>query len=77
MLIGRGDFMVFIQRPISAAFLALSLILIATQVYFWLRKRNATGEKPIPALGSIGAPAAVPVQAADWREASTKPRPPR
>jgi TctA family transporter len=40
MLIGRGDFMVFLERPISATFLALSVILIATQVYFWLRRRR-------------------------------------
>ena len=41
MLIGRGDFMVFLERPISAVFLALSVILIATQLYFWLSKRKS------------------------------------
>ena len=47
MLIGRGDFMMFLERPISATFLALSVILIATQLYFWLSKRrSATGESP-------------------------------
>jgi TctA family transporter len=34
MLIGRGDFMVFVERPICAAFLAFSVILILTQDLF-------------------------------------------
>jgi putative tricarboxylic transport membrane protein len=41
MLMARGDFMVFLERPISAVFLALSVILIATQLYFWLSKRKS------------------------------------
>jgi len=45
MLIGRGDFMIFIERPISAVFLSLSLILILAQLYFWLRRRRSAGSK--------------------------------
>jgi putative tricarboxylic transport membrane protein len=43
MLISRGDFAVFIERPISAAFIALCVLLIGLQVYVRLRgkKRNA------------------------------------
>jgi len=41
MLIGRGDFWVFIERPISAVFLALCVILIGTQLYLWLRRRKS------------------------------------
>jgi putative tricarboxylic transport membrane protein len=37
VLISRGDIAVFVQRPISAAFIALSVIVIAAQVYFALR----------------------------------------
>jgi hypothetical protein len=33
--------MVFLERPISAVFLALSVTLIATQLYFWLSKRKS------------------------------------
>jgi TctA family transporter len=37
MLISRGDLMTFIERPISAVFVALCVILISLQIYFRLR----------------------------------------
>ncbi len=37
MLISRGDLMTFIEKPISAFFLALCVILIGAQVFFRLR----------------------------------------
>jgi putative tricarboxylic transport membrane protein len=37
LLLSRGDLMVFFERPISAAFMSLSTLLILTQVFFWLR----------------------------------------
>ena len=37
MLLSHGDFRIFIERPISAAFVALCVILIAVQMYFRLR----------------------------------------
>jgi TctA family transporter len=37
MLISRGDLMTFIDRPISAFFLALCVLLIGLQVYLRLR----------------------------------------
>ena len=40
MLISRGDLGVFVERPISAFFVALSVILIAAQIYFRLRPRR-------------------------------------
>lgn len=39
MLMSRGDMAVFIERPISAAFMAVSALLVLTQLYFWLRGR--------------------------------------
>jgi len=45
MLISRGDLMTFIEKPISAFFLALCVILIGAQIYFRLRpKRSGTAE---------------------------------
>jgi hypothetical protein len=41
MLISRGDITVFVQRPISAVFVALCVILIGSQIYFRLK-----GSKP-------------------------------
>ena len=38
MLISRGDIMVFVERPISAVFIALCAILILGQLYFRLFK---------------------------------------
>ena len=40
MLISDGDLRVFIERPISASFLAISAILLGTQLYFWIKKRH-------------------------------------
>jgi putative tricarboxylic transport membrane protein len=52
LLLSRGDMLVFIQRPISAVFIAASALLIGVQLFFWLRglyrKRRAAalpGEK--------------------------------
>jgi putative tricarboxylic transport membrane protein len=39
LLLSRGDMMVFLERPISASFMAASSLLIAAQLYFWLRGR--------------------------------------
>src|SRR5262249_55946244 len=40
MLISRGDLLTFVERPISAFFVALSVLLIAVQIYIWLRGRK-------------------------------------
>jgi putative tricarboxylic transport membrane protein len=40
MLISGGDILVFLQRPISAFFLAVCALLIGTQIYFRLRARK-------------------------------------
>lgn len=43
LLLSQGDIAVFVQRPISAAFLAVAAALVAGQVYFsWRRKRIAS-----------------------------------
>ena len=41
MLVSRGDITVFVERPISAVFVALCLILIGSQIYFRLRGAKA------------------------------------
>jgi TctA family transporter len=47
MLISRGDIMVFVERPISAAFIALCVLLIALQIYVRIRpKKTAPGGRP-------------------------------
>src|ERR1700741_635037 len=38
MLISRGDFLVFVQRPITAFFLFLCAVLLSAQIYVRLRK---------------------------------------
>jgi TctA family transporter len=37
MLISRGDILVFLERPISAVFISLCVILIGGQLYFRLK----------------------------------------
>jgi putative tricarboxylic transport membrane protein len=48
MLISRGDILVFVERPISAVFVALCVILIVGQLYFRLfRKHRRTPEETV------------------------------
>jgi putative tricarboxylic transport membrane protein len=49
LLISRGDLMTFIDRPISAFFLFICLVLIGAQIYVWLRPKAAKDEKAIEA----------------------------
>src|SRR5262249_8681367 len=45
MLISRGDILVFVERPISAGFIALCTILILGKIYFRLfARKKAEGE---------------------------------
>ena len=46
LLISRGDLMTFINRPISAAFLAVCVLLIAAQIY--VRLRGSKGDVYLP-----------------------------
>ncbi len=46
LLISRGDMGVFVERPISAVFIALCVILIGTQIYMRMR----SSKNPLPAL---------------------------
>jgi putative tricarboxylic transport membrane protein len=41
MLISRGDIWVFVERPISALFLGICVLLIGTQIYVRLKGRKA------------------------------------
>jgi putative tricarboxylic transport membrane protein len=47
MLISRGDLLVFVERPISAAFIALCVILLAGQAYFYFRTRRSELAAPL------------------------------
>ena len=40
MLLSRGSLWVFVERPISAVFMFLCFLLIAVQVYFWLKRKS-------------------------------------
>ena len=44
MLLSRGDLGVFVKSPISAGFLAITVLLIATQVFFFFRHRRRAGK---------------------------------
>jgi TctA family transporter len=37
MIVSDGDFRIFVDRPISAVFVGLCILLIGLQVYFWQR----------------------------------------
>ena len=52
LLIGHGDALLFVERPISAFFLLLCVVLVGTQIYMRFRKRNglATPDTAIDAL---------------------------
>jgi TctA family transporter len=60
MLISRGDFLVFVERPISAFFLFLCLVLIVAQIYVRLRKPKVLADSNLSigevsqSLGEIG-----------------------
>ncbi len=47
MLLSRGDLAVFYHRPISAGFIAASILLIAAQVYAYLRGVRARRVAPV------------------------------
>jgi putative tricarboxylic transport membrane protein len=45
LLISRGDLMTFIERPISAFFLLICVVLLVAQVVVWLRKPKVVLEE--------------------------------
>ena len=73
LLISRGDLLVFIERPISAVFVGLCVLLIAGQIYVRLRKPKGNGVPLVPPEllaaaqsahpGTAHAPSAVTAQA--------------
>ena len=52
MLISRGDILVFIKHPISAVFVSLCVILIAVQIYLWVRRTSFTSIIKAPVIPS-------------------------
>jgi putative tricarboxylic transport membrane protein len=38
LLLSRGNLAVFIERPISAAFIGICTLLVLVQIGFWLRR---------------------------------------
>src|ERR1700716_1818384 len=69
MLISRGDLAIFVERPISAVFIAICVILIAGQIYFRLR-----GAKAGPVAVAHHAP--VGDEPSRWPEQATVPAEP-
>jgi putative tricarboxylic transport membrane protein len=57
MLIARGDITVFVTRPISAVFIGLCVLLIASQIYFRLRGSGGLTTAPAPAPTPTPTPA--------------------
>ncbi len=54
LLLSQGDLAVFVQRPISAAFLAVALTLVLGQVYLrWRRRRHPSVRTEAPAPTAI------------------------
>ena len=59
MLISRGDIAVFVERPISAVFIALCVILIGGQLYVRMRAaKKARAERKAAQALAAGSPAA-------------------
>jgi len=48
MLLSRGRLSAFVERPISGVLIGLCVLLIAGQIYFWLRRRTARRKPPLP-----------------------------
>ena len=69
MLISRGDLAIFVERPISAVFIAICVILIAGQIYFRLR-----GAKAGPVAAALHAPTGD--EPSRWPEQATVPAEP-
>ncbi len=69
MLISRGDLAIFVERPISAVFVAICVILIAGQIYFRLR-----GAKTGPVAAALHAPTGD--EPNRWPEQATAPAEP-
>jgi putative tricarboxylic transport membrane protein len=71
MLIARGDFSVFVTRPISAVFVAMCVILVGTQIYVRLRsskdaKKSGSGHTDAsPPIAPQMAPQRIPVTPAE------------
>ena len=73
LLISYGDVGIFIERPISAMFVALSVLLIAGQVYFRVRRPRsgprklsdpaAGGARPSTGLGALSGQKLAPAEA--------------
>jgi putative tricarboxylic transport membrane protein len=58
LLLSRGSLTVFLERPISAGFVAASALLIAVQLFFWLRtSRSRRRERGL----GIALPATAPM----------------
>jgi putative tricarboxylic transport membrane protein len=70
MLISRGDFSVFVTRPISAVFVGMCVILIGTQIYVRLRakgpaKHDTDHTEASPPISPQMAPQRIPVTPAE------------
>jgi TctA family transporter len=62
MLISRGDLLTFVERPISAFFVALAVLLIGVQIVVWLRGKKGGGSFGVEI--PLGASALKPMETA-------------
>ena len=69
MLIARGDITVFVQRPISAVFIGLCVLLIGSQIYVRLKGAKAELKPADENAGVTGN--ALPPQLAQQRVQAT------
>jgi TctA family transporter len=54
MLLSGGSLRVFLDRPISAAFIAISALLVIVQVVAWLRRQRLSRAPAVPDKLSVG-----------------------
>ncbi len=62
MLISRGDLLTFVERPISAFFVAMAALLIGAQIVVWLRGKKGGGSFGVEI--PLGAAALKPMETA-------------
>jgi TctA family transporter len=68
LLLSRGDLATFIERPISAVFIGLCVLLLAVQLYAWLRavvRKSGSGKLTPDPMADRPVAAAEPVRLGD------------
>jgi hypothetical protein len=74
LLISRGDLLVFLERPISAVFVALCVLLIVGQIYVRMRKPKDKAAPLVPPEILLAAQQTHPATAHAVHEVSPAPQ---